>query len=561
MSMTTSAHNSLMSIANIEDTAKGVNWDLSALFSSIDDPKVEETWVEVGKRADEFEKLYRGKIESGELTESSFLRAIQDYEALSNLASKPVLYANLIFAADTSQQKHGAFLQEQSEKLSEIRVKIMFFELEIQGVNEDWLRKQLEFGPLKAYEHYLSVARQMSPHILSEVEEVLLEETANVGCRAWQRLHDELTSNQLYPYLEPETGQKSELAQEEILDKLRDPNREIRQAAADGLTAGLKTLERTLVFVYNTLLADKKLEDRLRKFESPESSRHMANELEKETVDLVMQLCKERSDVVERYYRTKKDILGLPELTHIDRYAPLFESKQTKTWEEAKEIVLDSFGSFSKEMEERAREFFDKNWIDAGPRPGKSGGAFCSPNTVDTHPVLLQTYLGGLDDVMTLAHEMGHGVHGSLSRCQTPLNFNGTLPLAELASIFAEMITFERLVAGVDHQEKLALYAQKIEGIFASVHRQSAMFRFEQRCHESRRTSGELSAEEFGKIWHEEIQSMFGNSLNLGDQHRSWWMYVGHFIFAPFYVYAYSFGELLTLSIYQLAKKVGPCFT
>jgi oligoendopeptidase F len=211
-------------------------------------------------------------------------------------------------------------------------------------------------------------------------------------------------------------------------------------------------------------------------------------------------------------------------------------------------------------LQARAREFFDKGWIDAEPRKGKQGGAFCSYNTPDTHPVVFQSYLNKQDDVMTLAHELGHGVHASFSREQSYFNFHGTLPLAELASTFGEMLVFESLVREASLKDRLAMYADKIEGVFATVFRQSAMFAFEQRMHIERRGQGELTPERFGEIWQEEMQAMFGNSVKLGEQHRMWWSYVGHFIFAPFYVYAYSFGELLVLSLYQMAKQEGPGF-
>ena len=549
-----------MSVTTEPYAAIGVRWDLSFLFASHEDPKIERTWSDAHRSADDFASKYRGKLEGKAFDAAGLNTALQTYESFTSEASKPVLYANLLFAGDTGDPKIGAFLQEQSEKMSELRVKLMFFELELQGADETYIESLLKDPVLSNYVHFIHTARAFSPHRLSESEEVLLEETANTGSRAWQRLHEELTSNKVYTYSDPATGERSEISQEEIIDKLRDPDRNIRQAAADGFSAGLEDLQRPLVFLYNTLLADKKLEDRLRKFEHAESSRHLANELDKETVDMVMKLCKEKNSVVARYYRVKRELLGLPELTHVDRYAPLFETKEKKTWDEAKQMVHDSFASFSPVMAETANKFFEGNWIDAEPRQGKSGGAFCSYNTPDTHPVLLQTYLGNLGDVMTLAHEMGHGVHSYLSREQTPFNYHGTLPLAELASIFGEMVTFERIVQGAELKDKLALYAETIEGIFASVHRQAAMFRFEQRCHEKRRSEGELSAEQFGDLWHEEIQSMFGDSIKLGEQHRIWWSYVGHFIFAPFYVYAYSFGELLTLSLYQLAKKEGPGF-
>lgn len=544
----------------MEARASGVRWDLSALYSSPQDPKIEENWKRLGEEAEAFAEKWKGRVETGELSPGDLAGAIFQLEKIANEANKAPTYAHLLFEADTSDPALGAFMQAQMEKASALRVRLMFFELELQAAPGEWLQQCIDSDELASYRHYLVNERKYAPYRLSEKEEVLLEETANVGSRAWVRLHTELTSNQRFPYVDPESGEVEMLSLEETTTKLRHENRDVRQAAADAMTAGLAELQRTIVFTYNTLLADKSLEDRLRSFEHPERSRHLNNELDKETVDLVMDLCRENSGMVADYYRVKQSILGLDELTHVDRYAPLFEDKGTVPWELGQKIVVDSFGQFSSVLAERAKEFFDENWIDAEPRDGKSGGAFCSYNTPDTHPVVMMSYMGQADDVMTLAHELGHGAHASLSREQSLFNFHGTLPLAELASIFGEMLVFERLVKEATLKEKLALYAEKIEGIFASVHRQSAMFRFEQRCHQIRRESGELTPEQFGEIWQDEMQSMFEDAVKLGDQHRLWWLYVGHFFFAPFYVYAYSFGELLTLSLYERAKEEGPEF-
>lgn len=537
-----------------------VRWDLSALFSGIDDPKIEATWDEALKRAKAFESTYRGKLKSGELDAATLGAALREIEDIYRVAGKPQNYANLLFACNASDPKLGAFLQKQMEKGTELSVILMFAQLELQETPDAVLEPLLDDPAVANYRHYLHVVRAFKRHMLSEKEEVLLEETANTGSRAWQRLFDEVTSNHVFRYLNPETGETKELNESETLDKLRHPNRAVRQAAADTLTAGLQEIQRVLTFTFNNLLQDKNVEDRLRSYEYPEQSRHMANELDRETVDLVIRLCKERYGLVERFYRVKREILGLPKLTHIDRYAPLFESKEQVEWSRAKEIVLSSFGAFSETLEARAREFFDKNWIDAEPRKGKTGGAFCSYNTPDTHPVVFQSYMNKMDDVMTLAHELGHGVHASLSRAQTYFNFHGTLPLAELASTFGEMLVFERLVSNASHDDKLALYAEKIEGIFATVFRQAAMFSFERRAHLKRRADGEMTADEIGEIWHEELQAMFGDSVELGDQHRLWWSYVSHFVSVPFYVYAYSFGELLVLSLFQMAKAEGVSF-
>jgi len=537
-----------------------VRWDLSALFSGIDDPKIDQTWATGLERAKAFAEKYRGKIDSPSLTASLLAESLKELESIVQEVSKPQNYANLLFACDTSDAKIGAFMQKQMEKGSELSVILMFFELELQAAASEVIDRLLQDPALSNYVHYINVARTFSPHRLTEAEEVLLEETANTGTRAWQRLHEEVTSNQVFKFQRPGSTEVQDLTQSEVVALLRDPNREVRQSAADSLSAGLAEIRRVLTFTYNNLLQDKSVEDRLRKHPYPEHSRHMANELDKETVDLVIRLCRENYRLVERFYNVKREILGLPELTHIDRYAPLFESKEQVSWDEARQIVLEAFGQFSEDMEARGREFFDKKWIDAEPRKGKGGGAFCSYNTPDTHPVIFQSYLNKQDDVMTLAHELGHGVHASLSRAQTYFNFHGTLPLAELASTFGEMLVFEKLVGKASDQEKLALYAEKIEGVFATVFRQAAMFQFEQRCHLTRRAEGELAPQRFGEIWQEELQAMFGKSLLLGEQHKDWWSYVGHFIFAPFYVYAYSFGELLVLSLYQMAKAEGPGF-
>jgi len=533
-----------MSEATLESPK--VHWDLSALFSGLDDPKIEAAWKSGEDLAEKFAADYRDKV--ADLSPSELEQAIARLEAIYQTLAKPIGYAGLRHATDSGNAEIGAFYQAQVERSTALSVKLMFFELELQKA------PNVDADKVGVYAHYVRTARALSPFRLTEKEEIIMEEFANTGSRAWDRLFEELTSNHTYHLNGEET------TQEVLLTLLRDADRTKRAAAAEAFAKGLKEMERTLVFLYNTLLQDKAVEDRLRGLEYPEQSRHLSNELEKSTVDLVIELCIENYPLVARYYRVKKDILGLPEMTHIDRYAPLFDTEEPVEWEEAKSIVLSSFGAFSAEMERRAKEFFDENWIDAEARKGKRGGAFCAYNTPDTHPVILQNYQNKMDDVMTLAHELGHGVHASLSREQTYLNFHGTLPLAELASTFGEMLVFERLVADAKLKDRLALYADKCEGTFATIFRQASMFHFEQQCHNARRTTGEITAEQFGDFWQESIGAMFGDSLTLGDEHRMWWSYVGHFIGSPFYVYAYSFGELLALALYQKAKDEGASF-
>lgn len=537
-----------------------VRWDLSALFASFDDPKVEATWSKAEADSDAFAAKYRGKIADPNLTAETLLAAVTEMEALTNEMQKPMEYGNLRFAVEATNPEAGQFLQAQMERSSEIRVKLIFFELEVQQIEEGHFQRLVQDSGLQPYAHFLGRLREATPFMLSEKEEALMEHLANTGSRAWTRLHDEVLTYHKFAYKDPTTGETSELTQSEVLDLLRNPDRAVRIAAGDSLSGGLQQLNHLLCFLYNTLLQDKAIDDKLRNRPYPEHSRHAANELDKEIVDLVMRLCKENEHVVARYYRLKREILGLPELTHVDRYAPLFETKEQIGWDQAREMVLSSFGQFSPTLRDRAAEFFDRNWIDAEARDSKTGGAFCSYMTPDLHPVVMMSYLNKIDDVMTLAHELGHGAHGSLSRKQTLFNFYGSLPLAELASIFGEQLVFENVVKTTTADDQLALYAAKIEGIFASVFRQSAMFRFEQRCHAKRREDGELAPEEFSEIWQDELQGMFGDSVKMEAQHATWWSYVGHFIFAPFYVYAYSFGELLTMALYERARHEGPEF-
>lgn len=536
-----------------------MRWDLSVLFSSIDDPRIAQTWADATATADAFAAEYRGKINSSDLTPEVLLSALTEMEALSQRVAKPLSYSNLMFSTDSGDAKIGAFMQKQRELATELNVKLLFFDLELQAAPDEAIARCLADDRLANFVHYVQTTRAFSPFRLSEAEEIILEETANTGGRAWVRLFEELHANHVYRLTLPDEEPR-DATQQEVLTLLRHADRAVRQAAADSLTEGLARLERVTTFNYNNLLQDKAVEDRLRKMEYAEQARHLSNELDRETVDLVIQMCRENYGLVERFYNVKREILGLEELTHIDRYAPLFDSEGPVSWDDARGIVLDAFGGFSSELRDRAAEFFDKNWIDAEPRKGKQGGAFCAYITPDTHPFVFQSYLNKMDDVMTLAHELGHGVHASFSRAQSYFNFHGTLPLAELASTFGEMLVFEKLVAGASTKDKLALYADKVEGVFATVFRQAAMFQFERRCHQTRRESGELTTADFGQIWHEELQAMFGDAVKLGDQHRTWWSYVGHFIHAPFYVYAYSFGELLVLSLYQMAKKEGPGF-
>ncbi|HYG77365.1 MAG TPA: M3 family oligoendopeptidase [Planctomycetota bacterium] len=536
-----------------------VHWNLSDLFSGINDPRIEQNIAEQKRRAEEFAKKYRGRINSPDLTAATLADAIAEYESISQESAKPGNFAGLLFACNSKDPEIGAFMQKMQEKGTELSIILMFFELELLAADEALMTRLTADVRLAPYRHYITTARAFRSHTLSEPEEKIMEELSNTGGRAFCRLFTEVTSNAKFK-VQKADGTIEELTQPEVLARLRNPDREVRRRASEGFTNGLRENGRVLTFIFNTLLQDKATRDRLRKHTSPEESRHLSNELDNQTVETVVSAVEKNAVMVARYYRLKRKLLNLPELTHYDRYAPLFDTAERIPWDEGRDIVLGALGEFSPVVKSTAEEFFTGNWIDAEVRPGKRGGAFCSYITPDLHPYVMVNYLGKMDDVSTLAHELGHGVHASLSRGQSYFNFHGTLPLAELASTFAEMLVFEKLQKRASAKDRLALYADKIEGAFATIFRQSVMYRFEQDIHRHRREKGELTAEQFGDYWQKRQQSMFADSVVLGEDHKLWWSYIPHFIGSPFYVYAYSFGELLVMALFQQYKRKGGGF-
>lgn len=535
-----------------------VTWDLSDLYKSMDDRRINATLDAQLKRAEDFAGKYRGNIDCPELTPEVLAAAIEEYESMIQESSKPPVYAQLLFAADTSDPARGAFMQKMRERSTEISVRLIFFDLELMAVPEEKMMEILASPVIDKYRHYVWAIRLFREHRLSEPEEKLLEEKANSGRRAFCRLFDETVSNiqfKLQRGGEPET-----ITLPELLALLRDPDREVRKSAASSLTEGLVANGRTLTFIFNTLIQDKATDDRLRVFEYPEQSRHLANELDRETVEVVVKTAIDSYSLVARYYNLKREILGYDKLMHYDRYSPLFPAREEVPFSRAKEIILTSFGHFSPVLSDTANKFFTNGWIDAEIRKGKRSGAFCSYITPDLHPYILVNYMNRMDDVMTLGHELGHGVHAYLSRDHGYLNFSTVLPVAELASTFGEMLVFEALQSKASLDDKMALYAEKIEGAFATIFRQAAMYRFEQAVHNRRREKGELTTEEYSALWQEYQQQMFGDSLELGEEHRVWWMYVSHFVSVPFYVYAYTFGELLVMALYAMYKNEGAAF-
>ena len=543
-----------------DETAEGVAWDLSDLYRSVDDPALRADLDAAAARAADFEKTYRGTINTPNGPAPQWVAsAVAELEAISEQAARPAIYAGLLHAADVRPPSHGALVAMTQERGTAIRNALLFFELEWIALAEESAERVIRSDACRRYRHFLDSMRRYRPHTLSEPEEKLLEEKANTGGRAFSRLFDEVLSSLQFDV--EVDGQRRSLNESGVLALLYDAKREQRRAAARALTAGLQSNSLLLTYIFNVLVQDHAVDDRLRSFADPMASRHLANEIDAATVDALMSAAEAGGEVVREYYRLKRRLLGLDELTDYDRYAPIFPEGAATPWPSARELVLSAYGDFSPRMREIAQWFFERRWIDAEPRDGKRGGAFSASTVPSIHPYVLLNYTGRVRDVMTIAHELGHGVHQYLSRDRGYFQSNTALTMAETASVFGEMLVFDRLRRQErDAKSRLALLCGKIEDTFSTVFRQIALTRFEQRLHAARRTEGELSADRIGEIWLQANDTVYGDSVRLTDDYRWWWSYIPHFIHSPFYCYAYGFGELLVLALYEMYRREGASF-
>jgi len=538
-------------------TTPQVTWNLADLYSGIDDPKIGRDLDEIEARARRFAEAYRSKV--GGLAPAEFGTALKEYEAILRAEQFPGAFASLNFAGDTLTPANGALMQQVQERAVAIHQHLLFFTLELIEIPDDRFAALLADPVVAEYRHYLEHEREARPHRLSEAEERILLEKSTTSHEAFSRLFDEIINGSVFSM--DVNGERLEMPEPEILARLYSPDRTVRRAAADGITAGLQEKSRLYTFITNTLIYDKAVDDRLTHFEHAEAARHLADEVDTETVHTMLDACVAHFDTVARYYRLKREILGLDTLYHYDRYAPILEDESAVTWETAQATVLGAYTDFSPLLGDMVRRFFDERWIDAEVRLGKRGGAFCAGIAPDWHPYVLTNFLGKKRDVMTLAHELGHGVHDLLASDQHFLEYYPSLAAAETASVFGEMLTFNRLLGQVTSpREQLSLLTGKIEDIFATVFRQTAMYRFEQEVHAARRAQGELPTEAINAIWQRNVQAMFGDSVEMGEGHQVWWMYIPHFIHTPFYVYAYAFGQLLVMALYARYQQDGQAF-
>jgi oligoendopeptidase F len=533
--------------------AEEITWNLTDLYAGMDDPQINADLDTADTEADALDRDYRGRIAT--LSPSEVAELIGRLEALHERAGRVGSFASLNWTSDTLDPARGALLQRVTERGSRLGQKLVFLELELANAPDEIANTWLSDAALARYRHWLEVVRMFRPHLLSEPEEKILDEKSVTGRSAWDRFFDEANAAARYE-LDGET-----LTRDQVLNRLYAGDRELRKRAAGVFTTGLKDLARTNTYIFNTILADKASDDRLRKYPSWISARNLSNQVDDKTVEALIEAVTSRYDIVARYYRLKRRLLGLDELFEYDRYAPLPAADRVYPWPEAQRIVLEAYGQFHPRLAEVASWFFERRWIDAPPRPGKYGGAFSSGTVPSVHPYILLNYEARPRDVMTLAHELGHGVHQKLAGVQGVLQAHTPLTTAETASVFGEMLVFQAMMAQeTDPQVRLGMLTAKIEDSFATAFRQISMNRFENAMHTARREEGELTTERFGELWLETQRAMFSDSVTLTPDYGLWWSYIPHFIGTPGYVYAYAFGELLVLALYARYRHVGEGF-
>ncbi|HUF31934.1 MAG TPA: M3 family oligoendopeptidase [Acidimicrobiales bacterium] len=544
-----------MSSPTLVTEASDVAWDLTDLLEGVDGPPeqaVDALLDDADQRAQELAAL-RGRV--AELDGPSLVAHMTATAALHEVAGRAASYASLRYAVDTAEPALGALQQRVTERVNAIQTELLFFDLEWAALPDEAVAELLDTEGIEAFRHHLERVRATRPYLLTEPEERVLSEKSVTGSSAWSRLFEELTSA-----IEVDLdGQSATLG--EALSRLLSNDGEVRRRAAEAVTAALAPGLRTRAFIYNTLLHDKAVDDRLRGLPTWVSSRNIANEASDESVEALVAAVRGRYDLPKRWYALKARVLGVERLADHDRMASLATDDGHVGWDEARSIVLDSYASFSPEMADVARRFFDEGWIDAPPRRGKRPGAFCSYTVPSVHPYVFLNYTATRNDVLTLAHELGHGLHAWMARDQGPFHQSTPLTLAETASVFGETVTFGRLLESCETPDaRLALLAENIEGGIATVFRQTAMNRFEHAAHTARRTEGELSVERFGELWAESQEEMLGDTVEISEGYRTWWSYVPHFIAVPGYVYAYAYGQLLALSVYRRYTEQGGDF-
>jgi oligoendopeptidase F len=533
-------------------------WNLGDLYLSPEAPEVAADLASAEAECVAFEETYKGKLgaiaaasDGGEKLHEAVVR----FEAVEELLGKLISYAGLLYTGNTTDPQRAKFYGDLRERITGASVHLLFFTLELNRIDDTLIEKALANKKFGRYRPWVEDVRKEKPYQLEDRVEQLFHEKSVTGRAAWNRLFDETISSLRF------NVDGEELAIEPTLNFLQDPREEKRKAAADALAKVFKENLRTFVLVTNTLAKDKEISDRWRGFKDIAESRHLANRVEPETVDALVQSVRDAYPrLSHRYYKMKAKWFGKEQLNHWDRNAPLPKVEQrTIGWDEARDTVLTAYSAFSPRMAEIAQRFFDRRWIDAPVRPGKSPGAFAHPTVPSVHPYVMMNYQGKPRDVMTLAHELGHGVHQVLAGPQGALMASTPLTLAETASVFGEMLTFRALLAKTGERERKAMLAQKVEDMLNTVVRQIAFYWFERKLHTERR-NGELTADQIGELWISVQGESLGPAIKIGPGYETFWAYIPHFVHSPFYVYAYAFGDCLVNSLYAVYERAGAGF-
>ncbi|WP_455373937.1 M3 family oligoendopeptidase [Limibacillus halophilus] len=543
------------SSAEYKDLGDLPDWRLDDLYPGQDSNQLKADQEKVQAEAKEFRKEFEGKLAG--LSGGQLAQAIRRYEAIEEILGRLMSYAQLLYNSDLSNAEVGRFYQSMQEKVTAVSSQLLFFTLEINKISEDDLKAKLEDPELARYAPWLRDTRAFRPFQLSEELERLLHEKQVSGRAAWTRLFDETMAGLRFPF------EGKMVTESQILNKLSDKKEETRKKAAKSLASVLRDNLRLFAQVTNTLAKDKAIEDDWRGHKRPVSSRNLANMVEDEVVDaLASSVTEAFPRLSHRYFKLKAKWFGKERLDYWDRNAPLPQDIDRKIpWSEAEKQVLTAYNAFSPDLAEIGKRFFKENWIDAAVKPGKSSGAFSHPTVPSAHPYILMNYQGRVRDVMTLAHELGHGVHQVLSGRQGYLMADTPLTLAETASVFGEMLTFQSLLREEsDPARRKVMLAGKVEDMLNTVVRQIAFHNFETRLHDERR-EGELLADRICDIWMETQSESFGDAIRLDEDYRVFWSYIPHFIHVPFYVYAYAFGDCLVNSLYAVYQEAEEGFS
>ncbi len=529
-------------------------WNLDDLYSGPDCAELRRDLEAADRAAQAFNQHYQGKV--GDLSGDELGEAVAEFDAQQDRLGRISSYAQLLHAGHVDDPSVSRFYQDTSERVTDITAELIFFTLEINRIGDGAMEKLLAAPKLARYAPWIRDTRAFRGHELSDDLERVFHDKQVTGASSWIRLFDETMASLRF------SVRGRELTSEEVLHMMTDKDRSVRADAAKALSGVFETNQRLLGLITNTLAKDKEIEDRWRNFDAPASARHLANFIEPEVVDaLVTAVTAAYPRLSHRYYAMKARWLGLDHLEYWDRNAPLpDDSDRVRPWADARDVVLEAYGRFSPDLADLGRRFFDSPWIDAPVREGKAAGAFAHPTVPSAHPYLLLNYQGRTRDVMTLAHELGHGVHQLLAGPQGALMSDTPLTLAETASVFGEQLTFRSLLdSESDPRRRQIMLAGKVEDMLNTVVRQIAFYQFELQVHDER-GSGELTAERLCEIWLDVQRQSLGPAVHLDPSYRTWWCYIPHFIHAPFYVYAYAFGDCLVNSLYAVYQDAEQGF-